>query len=198
MKRVDDSGGAGNLFLTDSQADFPTAGVEPNVGMVLYNLTTGDSGPVTSVALHTLTATGVTWTDGDGYRIVAIPALQIASIENILEIVSADVSAALQSSGQCDCTLSSVGLALAKKLNIIEAGLFYTCPCGDVDLTDDQRATLVDWMTTQLDNIRNGNLELCEGFTGAEFPAIAIAEMSVTEFAANQILINRIHRTGTV
>ncbi|GAH39879.1 unnamed protein product, partial [marine sediment metagenome] len=68
---VDDGAGAAVAFLTDSQADFADLGFEANVGMLLYNLTESTEGPITAVTATTLTATGVTWTDGDSYRAVA-------------------------------------------------------------------------------------------------------------------------------
>lgn len=195
----DRSGGGPNAALSDTQASFISAGVEANKGMILYNLTTGDSGPVTAVTMTTLTATGVTWTDGDQYRLAILTGNQIATIEHLLTITASDVSAALQASGQCDCTIGAVGLGLAKKLNIVEAGLFYSCPCGaSPDLSEEERSALLVWMTNNLDNIRMGNLELCDGFTGAEFPAFGIAEQSWTEFAANQIVVNRVHRSGSI
>lgn len=197
LRGVDRSGGGPNADLFDSQIDFRKAGIKPNQGMVLYNLTTGLSGVVTAVTENNLTATGVTWTDGDIYRIVSITGTQIAAIENFLEIVTPDVTIALQSAGACDCTLSAAGTALVKKLTIIESGLFYSCPCGEIRISDDQRIALNEFITTTLENIRNGTLELCDGETGGEWPAFGWAEQSLTEFAANQIVLNRINRTGS-
>jgi len=198
LKGIDNSGAGPNAFLTDSQAGFRVSGVKIGIGQVLYNLTTGLSGVVTAVTDTTITATGVTWTDGDVYRIVTISGSEIAAIENILEMVTADVTVALQSVGACDCVLSVPGLNFVRKLSVIEAGIFYNCPCGDTNLSDDQKAVLLDWMTTQLANILNGTLELCEGSTGANFPAIGWAEQAYTEFNANQIIINRMLRNGEV
>jgi len=196
LKGVDNSGGGPNAALVDSAATFRASGVKAGIGQVLYNLTTGLSGVVTAVTDTTITATGVTWTDGDVYRIVTLSGSQIASIENILDMVTSDITVALQSVGACDCTLSAAGTNLVRKLSVIEAGIFYNCPCGDTNLSDDQRAVLLEWMTTQLTNILNGTLELCTGATGANFPAIGWAEMAYTEFNANQIIINRMLRDG--
>ena len=66
---TDDSGGSANAALSDSTADFDD--IQAGVGMVLYNTTQGTNGPVTARTPTTLTATGVTWDDGDAYRIVA-------------------------------------------------------------------------------------------------------------------------------
>ncbi len=105
-----------------------------------------------------------------------------------LEITASDIHAALAASGACDCDLASWAMVFLKKLNIIDAAVLYVDGC--VHLTDAQRKMFLDWISTQLDHIRDGTLELCEGETGAEFPAIGWAEQSVTEFAAAQIILN--------
>ncbi len=195
LSRKDDGVGNGRAYLQDSQTDFVVAGVQANVGMVLYNLTDGSMGPVTAVEDHRLTATlaGGTnnnWDVGDEYYIVLIDAQQIATIENVLDIVAGDLWAALAASGACDCTLSSAGRRLLKKLNIIEAAALYQCPCAKPNMSDETRQNLLDWAERQLENIRNGNLELCAGATGAGFPAVGWAEQAVDEFAGAAIISN--------
>src|SRR4030067_892174 len=51
MKGLDNGGGMGAGFLTDTQANFTNVGVKANQGMILYNLTTGLYGPVTAVTV---------------------------------------------------------------------------------------------------------------------------------------------------
>ncbi len=108
--------------------------------------------------------------------------------ESFLEITASDIHAALAASGACDCTLASWATVFLKKLNIIDAAVLYVNSC--IQLTDEQRKMFLDWISTQLSNIRNGTLELCSGETGSEYPAIGWAEQSVTEFAAAQIVLN--------
>ena len=193
---ADDSGGVGNLSLNDSTADFEAADVQANVGMVLYNTTTGLSGPVTAVTAHTLTATGVTWTSGDAYRIVTIKADEISTIGHYLDIAASDIHVALAASGACDCTLASWATGYLEKLNIIDAAAYYQCPCGQPQMTDDLRGRYLDWCVDQLSLLRQGKLEVCDGETGADFPAIAWAEQSLTDFAAAEILYNAGLREG--
>jgi len=196
LRGVDNSGGAANLFLTDTTTDFMIAGVQAGKGMVLYNTTAGTSGPVTAVTNTALTATGVTWNDGDGYRIVTINGVEIATIEHYLDIAASDLHAAMAQSGMCDCTLASWADGFLKKLNIIDAAAYYSCPCGQPNLSDDMRGRFLDWCSTQLEAIRTGNLELCTGETGADFPAIGWAEQSLTDFSTAQIITNYQMRTG--
>ena len=182
-------GGAGpaDAALSDAGVNFLNAGVKPNVGMVLYNLTAGTDGPVTAATEHTLTATGVTWDPLDVYRIVMITAAQRSTIEHYLDVTAGDIHAARAASGGCECTLASWAHEHLEKLNIIEAGIFHECPCGDPKITDEQRRLYQEFITDQLAQIRDGRIELCEGATGSEYPAIGIAEQTVTEF--NQALI---------
>lgn len=199
LKRKDDSGVNAKAYLQDSQTDFLQAGVQANVGMVLYNLTDGSSGPVTAVDQHTLTATltGGTdnrWDNNDEYRIVLIDAHEIATIANVLEMTAGDIHIALAASGACACTLSTAGKHLVKKLNIIEAAAFYQCQCARPVISEEVRGRYLEWADRQLENIRVGRLELCSGSTGSEFPAIDWAEQSSTDFAGAEILWNEEQR----
>lgn len=188
-------GGTGNSdHLTDTGVDFLDEGIKANVGMVLYNLTDGSSGPVTAVTETTIhaTLTGGTdndWDVGDSYRIVPLTRNEIGQINNFLDIAAADIHAALAASGACDCTLASWAATLLVKLNIIEASAFYRCPCNTT-LTDEVRQSYLEWATNQLELVRKGQLELCSGATGSEFPAIDFAEQAITEWNAAQIIFN--------
>jgi hypothetical protein len=198
LRRVDDSGGAGNLFLTDSQAHFIDSGIEANVGMVLYNLTQDVSGVVTNVEIHTLTAAGVTWDDGDEYRIVAINAREIAMTEEYLGIAASDIHAALAASGACDCSLASWAAGFLQKIEIIDAAAYYQCPCGRPKFSDEMRQAWLEWASGQLESIRVGKVEVCSGETGSEYPYCAGVELATTEFAQIEIILNDILRTRNI
>ena len=192
LNGVDDSGGAGNAFLTDTTINFlaPANEVEANVGMVLYNTTAGTSGPVTAVTTNTVTATGVTWDNGDAYRIVLIDAIERSTIELYLDVAAADLHAALAASGACDCTLASWAVGFLAKLNIIDAASYYQCKCGQPAMTDELRGRYLDWCSEQLAAIRDGRLELCDGETGSEFPAVGWAQQGYTDWATAEIIYN--------
>jgi len=188
---LDNSGGAGNAFLTDTLRDpgFATAGIRTNVGMVLYNLTTGLSGPVTAVTETTITATGVTWSNGNQYRISILDRNEIYIMESRLTVVAGNINAALAANGQCDCTMSDWALEYLKKLNIVEASALYGCPCDQPGFTPEVRRDYFRWANDQLKLLYQGVLDVC-GMTGANFPAVGWAEHTTTEFATEQIIIN--------
>jgi hypothetical protein len=186
------SGGMGAATLLDGAGDFLNLGVIANVGMRLYNLTQNTEGPITGVTQTTITATGVTWNTNDDYRVVTVDANEISTIDRYLVVTAADIHAALAASGACACVLAAWATEFLKKLNIIEAGVFHACPCAQPPITDAQRSSYLTWINTQLDNLRTGKLDVCEGATGSEFPATAVAEQSVTEFAAVRIINNHI------
>lgn len=193
-------GGANASVLTDSQANFVNAGVRANVGMILYNLSDGSSGPVTAVTLNTMTATLAggaenDWDAGDVYRIVTVDAQEIARAEHWLNVTASDVHAARAAQGMCDCSLSKWGAGLLAKLNIIDAASFYNCGCM-VKLTDEEKQAYREWMTAQLELLRTGKVDVCSGATGAEYPAFGAAELALTDFATARIVANRIARQG--
>lgn len=185
------------LSLTDSMAHFKTKGVLAGQGMVLYNLTDGSQGYVTAVTDTNLEATlsgGVDnfWARGDQYLITTIDAFERATIENYLELTASDVASAVAAGGQCDCTATAWGLALLKKLNIIDAMSFYTCPCLN-SLEDTERQQLRNWMSDQLELIRTGKVDICGG-PGSEGAAFGTSKEAVTPFARAQIIRDRIEQ----
>lgn len=188
---VDDSGGAANAFLTDSTVtSFTELGVVADVRMILYNTTQDTSGYVTDVDAHTITATGVTWDDGDAYRIVTIDGIERETIGHYLDIAAADLHAAMAQQGMCDCTLASWATGFLQKLNIIDAASYYQCPCGQPTMSDELKGRYLDWCNTQLEAIRTGNLELCQGATGADFPSLGWAQQGWTDWATAEIIFN--------
>lgn len=189
LKGQDRLAGPAHADLTDTQADFTA--VHANQGYVLYNLTTGLSGPVTARTLNTLTATGVTWTIGDLYRIALLSGAEISAIESILDISASDIHSALAAANACSCTLATWAAQYLAKLNIIDAQVFYNCACGNTPISDDRKTALQTWVDAQLTLISNGTIEVCAGETGADFPAIDWAEQSGTAFAAAEIIENR-------
>jgi len=191
---TDTSGGAANATLTDSTADFPAWGVGAGVGMVAYNVTEGTHGPITAITTTTLTVTGVTWSDGDIWRVVTLTENQIAMVEHYLDITANNIHASLAAVGACDCTLASWAEAYLKKLNIIETGAFHKCPCARADMSDEERRLLLEWSDRQLELIRTGGIELCAGHTGSEYPAISWFSQSLTERSAAEIIANAIQR----
>jgi len=192
----DDSGGAANVALQDLNGDFVNQGAVPDVDMILYNVTQSTHGLITAVSATAMTATGVTWDDADEYRMVPLTGDEIAMIDHFLDITANDIHAALHAQGMCDCTPAPWALNFLAKLNIIEAALFYNCPCQKPNITDAMRQALLAWATNELSNIRMGRIELCAGETGAEFPYTSYAEQGTTEAARANIIVNDILRNS--
>ena len=118
------------------------------------------------------------------------------TIQTYLDVAATDVYAALASVGACDCTLASWAQAYLQKLVLIDAASYYNCPCANPRLNNEQKANLLQWMGTQLTNISTGVIDVCDGATGAGWPAMGWAEQGVSEFARAEIIFNDILRNS--
>lgn len=116
-----------------------------------------------------------------------LTAEQEAIVTGNLQRAAGRINLARASAGACDCTLSSAASAALKELNFILAALVYKCPCGRVNLSDSERQMWLMDAQGMLTSIRNGELELCEGETGSDFPAIGWAEQSWTPWREAEI-----------
>jgi hypothetical protein len=115
---------------------------------------------------------------------------QTAMLEAALDYASADVYAAMAASGQCDCTLAGWAQSYLAKIAILDALVLQRCPCVRGLLTAEEKQMWLNWLSDQFMAIRKGDLALCDGATGNDFPAIAWAEMSLTAFNAAKIVRN--------
>lgn len=183
----DDSGGAGNAFVTDSTAQWLLS-PRIEVGAPIYNSTTGVYGVVTGVAGTVLQTSTARWSNGDEYQIANMSGAERATIETFLRIAASDINAALMATGACDCNFGDTAQIYLEKLNIVDALIWHHCPCGRPDVTEAQRASYLDWIIGELANIRTGATELCTGYTGADWPAIATGEMAWTNWRAAEII----------
>lgn len=195
-------GGNAAPALSDAQGNFLSRGAIPSVGMILYNLTQGTEGGVTAVTGTTVTAAGVTWDTGDLYRICLINGIEISTIEHYLNVAAGDIIVALAASDQCNCNWSSWALSsngtvgLLAKLNIIDAAAYYQCDCGQTRFSPAERDRYLRWMSEQLVQLRDGDLDICQGATGKNWPAMGIAQQAHTEFQAAEIVFNDILRNS--
>ena len=189
----DDSGGTGNAFLTDTLANFTMPSGDPGipiqVGMPIYNATKLTYGKVTGVAATILNTTNA-WDTTNEYRLMPISAAEVATIEQFLDIAANDLFAAMAATGMCDCTLASWAAGYLKKLNLIDAMVIHNCPCGNPNLTNEQKQMWLNWVTEQLNHIRLGEIELCQGETSVDYPALAWAKSGLTEWTRAQIFVD--------
>ena len=189
-------GADGAATLTYSQGDFLSRGVQPYVGMVIYNLTQDTNGPITDVTATTITAVGVTWDTGDTFRLVLIDGIEISTIEHYLDVAASDVHAALAASGQCDCTWASWASGFVSKLNIIDAAAYYQCSCGQPHFGSTETDRYLQWASNQLELLMTGRLDICEGATGLDFPAMGWAAQGHTDWQKADIIWKDILRNG--
>lgn len=117
-------------------------------------------------------------------------------INNLLELSAGMLHAARMATGGCDCTLSSGADSYLAYLNSMLAATYYNCPCGRTNLTEDDRNRLAFVIQEQLNLIRTGVVELCEGETGTTFPVIDWAEQTLTEWNVDRIIFSYMLRTS--
>lgn len=116
------------------------------------------------------------------------------TINRHLTMAASVIDSARHSVDGLSCTLASWATEYLKWLNCMTAVVMYNCSCGNAELTDEQRAIYMRWVTSELSEIRTGRKELCAGETGTSFPVVDWAELTVTEFNAIRILSNSIAR----
>jgi hypothetical protein len=115
----------------------------------------------------------------------------VSAIESALDLAASDVHAALASVGACDCTYPAWAEIYLAKLNIIDAAVIQNCPCGN-KLSDTEKATFLQWLDRQFELIRAGKVEVCDGETGADYPAFGVIQRGLTEFSKAEIAFNEI------
>jgi len=190
-----DDGGVGpHPTLQDLDGAFVDSGIE--IGMLMWNRTTNASGAITAVTPTTVTVSGVTWSNGDQWWIVPLTPQERATIEELLDRTANDIHVALAAVGACNCNLASWAIDYLGKLNIVEAAAFHTCACARPNLSDEARKNLLDWANQQLELIRTMKLELCDGYTGADYPVIGWGTMAGTEATAAEIIANALEASG--
>ena len=115
-----------------------------------------------------------------------------ATVKNYLRRASSNINMALQAQGACNCTLSDVSVAYLRDLAIVLAVVYHSCPCARPKLSDAQLALYSRQASDELSMIRKGEIELCEGQTGSDFPAIGWASQSWTSFNAAQLIVENL------
>lgn len=124
-----------------------------------------------------------------------IPADIVTVIESALDLAASDIHMALAASNQCSCAMSAWGLIYAKKLNIMDAAVLQNCPCGSA-LKPDDKSRVAEWLTGQYELIRLSQTVLCEGATGADYPAMGVTQYGgSTSWNDIQIILDREART---
>ena len=117
-----------------------------------------------------------------------------AQLNRTLRLAATRINMSRQAQGACDCTLSDTSTEYLKYLNCILAIAFYNCKCTNLNVTQEQKQMYMDAAMNDLEMIRKGELELCAGETGADYPAFAWSERSLTSFNTAEIIRNELLR----
>lgn len=120
-----------------------------------------------------------------------------AEVNRILRLAASNIHAARAAQGACDCTLAPWATDYLVELNCIVALVTYNCNCSSIKtLSAEDRAIWADWARAQLEDIRTGRIELCDGQTGIEYPAWGVAQYSFTERNWAKIIVNDMLRNN--
>jgi hypothetical protein len=193
LSGLDNSGLVGSAFLTDTTQDFIAMGVP--LGAPIRNLTQSTKGQVLSFTGASRLNTGtMLWSNGDLYAVVNADRAKQATIEIPLDMAAGDVSMALAAVDALNCTKSVQGANFLRQLTCSIAAVLYNAPCGNAHFSDAMRRTMIEWVEKRLDGIRDGSIEVCQGYTGADWPAFGVVEQGVTDRSEAQIVYNRMRR----
>jgi hypothetical protein len=127
--------------------------------------------------------------------IAELPAQDVTDLTAQIAMASGDIDMALSAAGALGCTLSGAGLLYLQKLNVINTAVTYRAICGPRLDPDEQRGWM-EYLTEQLKLIREGDIELCDGFTGKNFPALGIGQIGWTPTTSAEIQLNALLRRG--
>jgi hypothetical protein len=120
-----------------------------------------------------------------------------SEINRLLELAAANINMAILAQGACDCAFSSYARQYLIDLNCVIALVTFNCACSTIKaLSAEDRAVWADWANTQLTQIRTGQIELCDGETGSEFPYTSWADQGTTEFARTRIIVDDVLRNS--
>lgn len=111
------------------------------------------------------------------------------TLQRNIDMAASEVNMSLQASGQFTCNKSEEGNMFLKLLNIVGAMLLTEWDNARF-LEQFDRTRYQDWKDSNLELLRTGHMELCEGETNVDYPAVATAEVGYTPEAMDEILRN--------
>jgi len=106
-----------------------------------------------------------------------------------ITLASSEIWMALQASDQATCTKADEAEDFLTLLAMIGAALLTEFDNARF-WTDETKRRYQEWKDSNLELIRTGKLALCQGHTGLEYPAFAVAEQAWTDEAAWRIWVN--------
>ena len=111
-------------------------------------------------------------------------------VKNYLRRASSTINMAMQASGACDCTLTSASTQFLRDLSIVLAVVYHACPCARPNIGIDDKRLYMEQAMEQLRQIRVGEIELCQGETGTDFPSLGWAQQGWTPWSTAEIIYN--------
>lgn len=110
-------------------------------------------------------------------------------IQNHINMAKGEIDMALAAFGQGDCDLSEAATGFLKLLNVI--GTVLITEFDNVRfLTEGDLARYQQWKDGMINRLISGEITVCDGETGINYPAFATAERAYTPEGAVKILQN--------
>lgn len=128
------------------------------------------------------------------YFCIAVPEADVGMVNATLRRAAGSIHAARAAQKGCDCTLAAWATDYLKQLNIWLAIAVYNCKCSNLKMTVEEKQMYLDAATADLELIRTGKLELCDGETAQEYPYLSWAERALTPDNVSDIIRNRLLR----
>ncbi len=119
-----------------------------------------------------------------------------SQVKNYLRRASSTINMMIQAQGACSCDFPSTSLDYLRDLSIVLAVVYHKCPCARPKLNQEELQMYLTQASEELRMIRTGEIELCNGETGTDFPALGWAEQTLTDFSTASIWVNNALRNG--
>lgn len=116
-------------------------------------------------------------------------------IETLLNFAAGPIDAALNSVGAADCTISPAARATLQMINCIYAAVVWNCPCSE-EWSDSDKQRYLEWAQSHVQAIGRGEIEVCEGATGTNYPAVAMPQIAWNDAIAAEIIYGYDQRTS--
>lgn len=105
----------------------------------------------------------------------------------LLRMGASRIMAALSSSDQADCSKDEWAMDYLRELNIIIAGTMLNSPA--VRMSNEQRALYSVYVNEALVQIRDGDIQLCDGATGKMYPSWETARYGLTDRNTARVIV---------
>lgn len=144
------------------------------------------------MALETVYATPAEFAEWWGYynhKIDLDNEDDVQAMSNQLRMAASMINQSIRAGGMADCTFNSDAADFLKTLNCLLCATVYRSPVGP-KLTDNERRMWMEEINLQLGLIREQQIDLCDGYTGKNYPAFGVAQQSLTVFNARDLIQN--------